>query len=241
MPEGFYRSFTEKRLTTRGAERRGLIEQWRFSLLSRYASPPGTLIEIGPGQGSLAGIARDAGWQYSAVEPSEMLAIQLRARGFEVANQFVPPIPAPDASQDVVYADQVLEHMSGIDAARAFVGEAHRVLKPRGLFFVVVPDYLKERGFFWDIDYTHNFVTTERRMRQLLRDNNFDIELLVRSIGRASGVRRDLLAGAAVLANLPGVDAMSRYTRTEELLYRVRKNLFETLTIVARKIEPGAP
>ena len=37
-----------------------------------------------------------------------------------------------------------------------------------GVLFVVVPDYLKERAFFWDIDYTHNFVTTERRVRQLL-------------------------------------------------------------------------
>ncbi len=39
-----------------------------------------------------------------------------------------------------------------------FTAEALRVLQPGGVFFVVVPDYLKERGFFWDIDYTHNFV-----------------------------------------------------------------------------------
>ena len=32
-----------------------------------------------------------------------------------------------------------------------------------------------------------------------------------------------------------GVDALSRYTRTEELLFRIRKNLFETLAFVARK------
>ena len=41
------------------------------------------------------------------------------------------------------------------------------------MLFVVVPDYLKERGFFWDVDYTHNFVTTERRVRQLLYDGGF--------------------------------------------------------------------
>jgi hypothetical protein len=48
------------------------------------------------------------------------------------------------------------------------VAEARRVLRPGGTFFVVVPDYLKERTFFWDVDYTHNFVTTERRVTQLL-------------------------------------------------------------------------
>jgi SAM-dependent methyltransferase len=135
----------------------------------------------------------------------------------------------------VIYADQVLEHMSGIDAARALTAEALRVLRPGGVFFDVVPDYLKERGFVWDIDYTHNFVTTERRVRQLLYDGGFAIAQVVRSIGVATGVARDLLAGCALLANVPGLDALSRYTRTEELLYKARKNLFETLTFVARK------
>lgn len=235
MPRQFYRSFSEKRLTAQGAARRGRIEQWRFGLLGQFAAPPGAMLEIGPGQGAIASMARDAGWRYAAVEASPILGAQLREAGFEVVEAFVPPIPVPDESQDVVYADQVLEHMPGIDAARQFVSEAWRGLKPGGIFFVVVPDYLKERGFFWDIDYTHNFVTTERRMRQLLYDGSFSIERLDRSIGRATGLRRDLLAGAALLANIPGLNTLSRYTGTEELLFRVRKNLFETLTIVARK------
>ena len=79
--------------------------------------------------------------------------------------------------------------MSGIDAAREFVAEARRMLRPKGVLFVVVPDYLKEREFFWDIDYTHNFVTTERRVRQLLYDGGFDIARVVRSIGAATGLR----------------------------------------------------
>jgi SAM-dependent methyltransferase len=140
-----------------------------------------------------------------------------------------------DASVDAVYADQVLEHMSGIDAAREFVAEVRRVLRPGGTFFAVVPDYLKERGFFWDVDYTHNFVTTERRVRQLLYDGGLDVKEVVRSIGAATGIRRDVLAAAAVFTNVPGLNTLSRYTRTEGLLFRVRKNLFETLEFVARK------
>jgi hypothetical protein len=57
----------------------------------------------------------------------------------------------------------------------------------------------------------------------------------VRSIGAATGPARDALAAGALLANLPGLDALSRYTGTEEWLFRVRKNLFETLAFVARK------
>ena len=193
------------------------------------------MLEIGPGHGTLALGALDAGWRYRAIEASPILIEELRRKGLEVIEGWAPPMRAPDQSCDVVYADQVLEHMTGIEAAREFVAEAKRVLKPNGVFFVVVPDYLKERTFFWDVDYTHNFVTTERRVRQLLYDGGFDIENVVRTIGAASGIRRDVLAAGALFTNLPGLNTLSRYTGTEDLLFRIRKNLFETLEFVARK------
>jgi len=235
MAEGFYRTFSEKQLTKFGGARRGRIERARLQLLMKHVSPPGPMLEIGPGQGTLAALAIQAGWHYSAVEPSALLAERLRAEGLDIVQAWTPPVPAADASCRVLYADQVLEHMSGIDAARAFVSEALRVLQPGGVVFIVVPDYLKERGFFWDIDYTHNFPTTERRVRQLLYDGGFEIERIVRSIGLATGPARDALAAVALLASIPGLDALSRYTGTEELLFKVRKNLFETLTFVGRK------
>ena len=235
MPDTFYRWFSERKLTGAGAARRRRIEEARLALVMRHASPPGDLLEIGPGHGSLAKAAVAAGWRYRGVEASSVLAETLRSEGLDVTHAWTPPIPADDVSADVLYADQVLEHMSGIDAARAFVAEARRIVRPSGVFFVVVPDYLKERGFFWDIDYTHNFITTERRVRQLLYDGGFNVTQLVRSIGLATGPARDALAAGAIAANLPGLDALSRYTRTEDWLFRIRKNLFETLAFVARK------
>lgn len=239
MSDTFYRDFSErqKTVTDFGRARRGRTERSRLGLLMRYAQPPGDMLEIGPGKGSLARLAVESGWRYRAVEASPILISELRGQGLEVIEGWAPPIPASDATCDVVYADQVLEHMSGIDAARALVADALRSLRPRGVFFVVVPDYLKERGFFWDVDYTHNFVTTERRVKQLLYDGGFQIERVVRSIGAATGVKRDLLAAGSVLTNVPGLDTLSRYTGTEDLLFRIRKNLFETLEFVARK--PG--
>jgi SAM-dependent methyltransferase len=231
----FYRSFSEKRLTNYGSGRRSRIERTRLDLLGQYAKPPGPMLEIGPGHGTLGELAVADGWDYCAVEASPILIEVLTKKKLRVIPGWTPPIPAPDASYNVVYADQVLEHMSGIDAARSFVAEALRTLRPGGVFFVVVPDYLKEREFFWDVDYTHNFVTTERRVRQLLHDGGFAIERIVRSIGVATGVRRDVLAAGALLVNLPGVNALSRYTGTEDLVFKIRKNLFETLTFVARR------
>ena len=240
MADDFYKWFSERRLTRFGGARRQRIERGRLALLARHASPPGDLLEIGPGAGSLVEPITAMGWRYRAIEASPALARQLRDRGVDVTEAWVPPFPVADASCDVLYADQVLEHMSGIDAAHAFAAEAFRVLRPGGVAFIVVPDYLKERGFFWDVDYTHNFVTTERRVRLLLGDHGFAVERVVRAIGPSTGVARDLLAACSMLANLPGLDPLSRYTRTEDVLFRVRKNFFETLAFVGRKPAPPA-
>jgi SAM-dependent methyltransferase len=231
----FYGWFSEQRVTRLGAARRDRIDRFRLAQLSRHIAPPGDMLEIGPGQGSVAQAAIADGWRYRAIEASPILAERLRRRGLDVIEAWTPPMLAADASCDVVFADQVLEHMSGVEAAKHFVAEAHRTLRPRGILFVVVPDCMKERMFFWDIDYTHSFVTTERRVRQLLYDGGFGVEAVVRSIGAATGVLRDALGAGAVLVDFPGVNTLARYTKTEELLYRVRKNLFQTLAFVARK------
>ena len=235
QPSTFYKSFSEKQLTDYGSGRRGKIERHRLALLHQYAKAPGDMVECGPGHGSLADQAVAAGWRYTAIEASPILVDVLRKKNLQVIESWTPPIPVPDASSDVVYADQILEHMSGIDAARQFTAEALRALRPGGVFFVVVPDYLKERTFFWDVDYTHNFVTTERRVKQLLNDGGFNLLKVERAIGVATGLGRDALAAGALLVNIPGCDALSRWTGTEDLLFRIRKNLFETLTFVAQK------
>ena len=231
----FYKSFSEKQLTSYGSGRRSRIERHRLALLHRFASPPGAMFEIGPGHGTLGELAVAAGWQYTAVETSPFLIDVLRKKGLTVLESWTPPFPMADASADVVYADQILEHMRGIDDARQFTAEALRSLKPGGYFFVVVPNYLKERGFFWDVDYTHNFVTTPRRMTQLLYDGGFEVRHMERAIGISTGVARDALSAAKLLVNLPGVDTLSRYTGSEDLIFKIRKNLFETLTFIAKK------
>ena len=240
MPgDSYYRWFSQRRLTRFGDARRRRAERRRLGLLTRHAAHPATMLEIGPGHGTFGVLAMSAGWRYRAVEASPRLAAALRARGFDVVESWVPPMAFADASCDVIYADQVLEHMPGIDAARAFVTEAWRVLKPDGLLFVVVPDYTKERTFFWDVDYTHNFVTTERRVSQLLLDGGFETEAIVESIGAATGLTHDLLAAVSFVPNLPGMDLLARRTGTRDLLFKVRKNLFATIEFVARKPQPS--
>jgi len=236
--ESFYQSFSETKLTAFGRARRARADRARLALITRASSRPGDLLEIGPGHGSFALLAREAGWRYRAIDASGALVAALRAKGLDVVHAFVPPLVAEDSSCDVLHADQVLEHMPGIDAARALTAEALRVLRPGGILSVVVPDYLKERAFFWDVDYTHNFVTTERRVRQLLHDGGFVVDRVVPAIGASTGFGRELLGITGWLAQLPGTDAVGRWLGLSAQLFKIRKNLFATLTFIARKPAP---
>ncbi len=117
MTDTFYRDFSDrqKTVTDFGRARRGRTERSRLELLMRSARPPGDMLEIGPGKGTLALAAVEAGWRYRAIEASPILIKELRAMGLEVIEGWAPPMRTGDATCDVVYADQVLEHMSGID------------------------------------------------------------------------------------------------------------------------------
>ena len=120
MADTFYRWFSERKLTGAGASRRKRIEESRLGLVMKYTRPPGDMLEIGPGHGTLAR-ARGRGRLAISRRRGQPRARRraARAKASTSSQAWTPPIPAADASADVVYADQVLEHMSGIDAARA--------------------------------------------------------------------------------------------------------------------------
>ena len=122
MTDTFYRTFSEKQLTGLGGARRGAHR-------ARAAGAPHAQHAIAAGTDArdragprLARGARDrrpAG-STRAIEPSPLLAERLRARGARGrAGVDAARSRRPTRAADVLYADQVLEHMSGIDAARA--------------------------------------------------------------------------------------------------------------------------
>jgi hypothetical protein len=55
------------------------------------------------------------------------------------------------------------------------VDSVYQSLSQNGLIFIVSPDFLAHRSNFWDCDYTHSFVTTTQRLRQLLLDCNYEV------------------------------------------------------------------
>ena len=133
-------------------------------------------LELGPGRGHFAREIISLGWQYQAVDASPAVLRLLREEGIEVLQSFVPPMPAEaGGGYDLVLMEHFIEHMDSPASARALVDSICQSLSPNGLIIIVSPDFLAHRSNFWDCDYTHSFVTTVERLRQLLLDSKYKI------------------------------------------------------------------
>jgi SAM-dependent methyltransferase len=136
--------------------------------------PQHSVLEIGPGRGVFADICLEKGIEYFAVEPNEQMAASLEKRRANVTRAMVPPLPDLAKEFDVVVMINAMEHMNGMQDALQLTGQIRDVLKPKGKLVICSPDYLNLRHNFFNCDFSHNYVTTRRRLRQLLLSADFE-------------------------------------------------------------------
>lgn len=134
----------------------------------------GRVLEIGPGRGDLAERFLAHETDYHAIEPNPALAAGLRDRGANVVCAKVPPLPPFDEKFDLAVMINVLEHMSSMEQALDLACQVRHLLKPGGRFVIHCPDYLSWRRHFFNCDFSHNYVTTRRRLSQLLVNAGYD-------------------------------------------------------------------
>jgi len=152
---------------------------WLVRALSRrifrYAeiASGSSVLEIGPGRGVFADICLEKGIEYVAVEPNRQMAASLEKRGAQVTCAMVPPLPEIDRTFDTVVMINVMEHMNGMQDALQISRQIREVLKPKGKLVICSPDYLNWRHNFFNCDFSHNYVTTQRRLKQLLVNAGF--------------------------------------------------------------------
>jgi len=142
----------------------------------KYAKiePGHRILEIGPGRGVFADICLKKGIEYSAVEPNKEMAASLEKRGADVTCAMVPPLPALDKEFDIVVMINVMEHMNNMQDALQITHQIRQVLKPKGRLVICSPDYLNLRHNFFNADFSHNYITTRRRLQQLFVSTGFD-------------------------------------------------------------------
>lgn len=171
----FYDFYEKRKVTWINRILNKRFANWIASIVYSFVkSPIDSVLEIGAGKGSVAVLLNDH-CDYLAVEPSPALCEYLSRKFVKSVNAFCPPIPCDDKSKDLIFSIHVIEHMKDFKAAVNFVSEIHRALKDHGVLILSFPD-CRDYGFsFYDTDYSHNFITTLNRMRQLLHDCGFMI------------------------------------------------------------------
>ena len=137
------------------------------------AGSGGSVLEIGPGRGDFADICLARCIEYFAIEANHQMAESLKSRGAGVIPAMVPPLPELDRKFDAAVMINVMEHMNSMADALQITQQIRKALKPGGKFIICSPDYLNWRHNFFNCDFSHSYVTTRRRLKQLLINGGF--------------------------------------------------------------------
>ena len=197
-------------------------------------APGQSVLEIGPGRGDFADICLERGVEYSAIEANRQMAESLEKRGANVVRAMVPPLPALDKTFDAVIMINVMEHMNSMENALQITRQIRDVLKPEGKFVICSPDYLNWRRNFFNCDFSHNYVTTRRRLKQLLINGGFSQTRNCHLCGTLTGIPCFFIS--ALVSRLPfGIlNAMFAESKFFYKLYKIQLTFMRKVLIVGR-------
>lgn len=231
--EHFYDHFTQDEPTPFGSRVTAAFSKrvLRFAGIRRGQS----VLEIGPGRGVFADICLAEGAEYSAVEANQKMAERLEEKAVDVIRAKVPPLPALEQQFDAVVMINVMEHMNGLEEALETARQIVDVLKPAGKLVVCSPDYLNLRHNFFNCDFSHNYVTTRRRLEQLLVSaglTGIRSRFLSGPLGGVPGVLASALIGRLPFASLNAYFPRNRLIRK---LYKGQLAFSRKVLIVGEK------
>ncbi len=203
--EGVWRSLPE------GLQPADMDVRLAFLLQGAQASAPRTatprrVLDVGCGEGQFAAELARAGFLVVAADVAEEPLRRARARHPELDLRVLPADgawPLPDASFDVVWAGETIEHVA--DTA-GWLSEVRRVLRSAGSLLLSTPAHtrlsvlrlaLSHRAFdtHFDPRSDHLRFYTARTLERLLENFAFE-DIVVRGAAGPPGARRLLLASA---------------------------------------------
>ncbi len=162
----------------------------KLRLLGRFLTPETRLLEIGCGDGALSTLAAARVASVVAVDVSaEIVAAGSPSPKVAVLLTDGTHLPLPDASIDVAYSDQLIEHLHPDDAGEQLRSIA-RVVRPGGWYIVSTPNRLSGPH---DVSAPFGPIATGLHLHEytiaessaVLRDAGFDrIELFAGGRGR---------------------------------------------------------
>ncbi len=232
-PDTFFDHFSQDDKSTKMGTK--LVKALSLRIFRYTKIGSGSILEIGPGRGVFADICLEKGIEYCAVEPNEQMATSLEKRGANVIRAMVPPLPEIDRSFDTVVMINVMEHMSSMPDALQITQQIREVLKPGGKFVICSPDYLNWRHNFFNCDFSHNYVTTRRRLRQLLLNAGFKNIKSCYLSGPLTGFVCVLITGLVSRLPFGMLNAMFPNNKVFYKLYKIQLTFLRKVLILGEK------
>lgn len=239
----FYDHFAKGKATGLGSLIEFKTKEKEFNNIAKYLNKDSEILEIGAGQGILANIFTQNGFNnYDVVEPNDIMRNNMiNGISIRVAkNYFIPNLQEQDASYDCIVLTHVFEHLNDCNEAKKFISEVRRVLKSEGLIFIVCPDYLDFGKDFYHVDFSHNYITTVRRVMELFLGENLETVTYKYTYACFGGLFGYLISRFVKLATfwargncLEPCHSMSAYIDIKA--YKLRLTFSRNFSIVGRK------
>jgi len=151
---------------------------YKIRRLKPYLNPSTRLLEIGCSTGKLVEMASREGIAESiGLEKSEKKVALGRLLNRNIIDKYLHECNFPSNYFDIVQAHHVLEHIPNL---REVLDEVHRILKPNGIFYVVVPRYnsmFVRHSPKWEGWYPqkHFWHFTDTTLVKLLAEHGFEV------------------------------------------------------------------
>jgi SAM-dependent methyltransferase len=150
------------------------VQRWLSRrLVSRFlvGEYPCRVLEVGTGVGRIAEQVLLLGHSYVGVEPTSSLRLAASSRlatighSDAVIDDQLPHLASVcDNDFSHAIALHVLEHARSSEEVAEWLGAIMRRVRKGGRILIVCPNYLDLKGHFFDVDWTHQWVSTTSRL-----------------------------------------------------------------------------
>lgn len=139
-----------------------------------------SILDVGCGTGRLVKFLKEAGYEVKGCDLStEAVRFAQKLVPGQISQARARKLPFKNNSFDIITSISVIEHLNKKEAHK-FFNEAKRVLKSKGILFLVTPNfatpirYFQGKKWFGYSDPTHIVFYTPKSLSQLLKKYGFE-------------------------------------------------------------------